>query len=294
MKCRIKSRHDVLSNWVSSDIVLLDGEIAVVDCGVQTRFKVGDGEKSFTQLPFVDQSQLSTKALYAEHVSQGIHASSAPYGLAAGAYLCADASFSQAFGYNSQTVSSDQYSFVWNGDDTKAIGDYYTSHGKGTFSINPLSGLSGFYLGEDNLAQILAENGSKTTIDDRICGVVDQTDLSIVKLNAEDYAQIVATSSMISNCLYVVESSCMNAYGQQLKNLAAPTDLSDATTKEYVDNAISNVEIPTDLSSFSNSPGYVKGAELAQLFSQVNNPKSSVNSLVETMTSVLNILKNLQ
>ena len=41
---------------------------------------------------------------------------------------------------------------------------------------------------------------------------------------------------MLSNELYIVSSDYINAYGEQLKNLAQPTDLSDATTKEYVDD----------------------------------------------------------
>jgi len=47
-----------------------------------------------------------------------------------------------------QVSSSHPYAFVWNGDDTRAIGDYYESHGKGTFNINALSGLSGIFIGE--------------------------------------------------------------------------------------------------------------------------------------------------
>ena len=79
-------------------------------------------------------------------MSQGLHASSVPYGFAAGAYLCANANFSQALGFGSHAISTDTYAFVWNGDDTRAIEDYYTSHGRGTFSVNPLSGLSVSFL----------------------------------------------------------------------------------------------------------------------------------------------------
>ena len=158
MQTRIKQRFDYLSNWIQNDIVLLQGELAVVDCESQIRFKIGDGVKSFTQLSFVDQNQLCTNWLVANTISQGLHASSIPYGFAAGAYLCANANFSQALGFDAQTPSSDTYSFVWNGDDTRAIGDYYQSHGKGTFSINPVNGLSGFYIGNKNLKTIIDEN----------------------------------------------------------------------------------------------------------------------------------------
>lgn len=79
-----------------------------------------------------------------------------PLGFAAGAYLSAGAHYSQVLGYDAQSLSSDLYSFVWNGDTSKRIDhyydpsmpeDYYSSHGIGSFSINPLSGLSGFYIG---------------------------------------------------------------------------------------------------------------------------------------------------
>lgn len=155
MQTRIKQRFDPLSSWNQNDIVLLRGELAVVDCGSQIRFKIGDGTKSFTQLPFVDQSQLCTHWIATDAISQGLHAKSVPYGFAAGAYLCANANFSQALGFDAQTISSDTYSFVWNGDDTRVIGDYYSSHGKGTFSLNPLSGTAGVFIGDESLSSLL-------------------------------------------------------------------------------------------------------------------------------------------
>ena len=41
---------------------------------------------------------------------------------------------------------------------------------------------------------------------------------------------------VLSNVVYVISSDYINAYGQQMKNLADPTDLSDAVTKGYVDS----------------------------------------------------------
>ena len=37
---------------------------------------------------------------------------------------------------------------------------------------------------------------------------------------------------MLSNELYIVSSDCVNAYGQQIKNLSAGTELSDAVNLE--------------------------------------------------------------
>ena len=47
----------------------------------------------------------------------------------------------------------------------------------------------------------------------------------------------------MSNAMYVVENNIVDAYGQQIKNVAAPTDLSDAATKGYVDNAVSSIDL---------------------------------------------------
>ena len=68
---------------------------------------------------------------------------------------------------------------------------------------------------------------------------------------------MLTSDALLSNCIYIVEDDHEDAYGQQIKNVAAPTDLSDAANKEYVDNAVGSITIPTDLSSFTNSPGYL-------------------------------------
>lgn len=57
LKTRIKWRRDTSANWTSNNPVLLDGEIIIVntDAG-ETRFKIGDGIKTYTQLPFQDEA----------------------------------------------------------------------------------------------------------------------------------------------------------------------------------------------------------------------------------------------
>ena len=53
---RIRNKRDTASNWTTNNPVLLDGEIILVDTADGTlRFKVGDGVKTFTQLPFTDE-----------------------------------------------------------------------------------------------------------------------------------------------------------------------------------------------------------------------------------------------
>lgn len=57
LKTRIKWRRDTSANWTSNNPVLLDGEVIVVDTDSgETRFKIGDGVKTYTQLPFEDEA----------------------------------------------------------------------------------------------------------------------------------------------------------------------------------------------------------------------------------------------
>ena len=44
---RTKQRFDTLANWESNNIVLLAGELAIVDCGNCIKFKVGNGLSTF-------------------------------------------------------------------------------------------------------------------------------------------------------------------------------------------------------------------------------------------------------
>ena len=50
-------KKDTAVNWTVNDPVLLNGEIILVDTDSgELRTKIGDGEKSYTQLPFTDEA----------------------------------------------------------------------------------------------------------------------------------------------------------------------------------------------------------------------------------------------
>lgn len=49
----------------------------------------------------------------------------------------------------------------------------------------------------------------------------------------------------------------LDAEGNRIRNIGSPSLSSDAANKQYVDNAVSSVHVPTDLSAFTNSPGYL-------------------------------------
>lgn len=69
---RIKFKRDTSSNWTSNNPKLLNGEIILVDTDSgELRAKVGDGVKSYTQLPFSDEV---IRNLITEHnVSETAH-----------------------------------------------------------------------------------------------------------------------------------------------------------------------------------------------------------------------------
>ena len=54
---RIKHKRDTAANWESANPTLLDGEIILVDTAAgDLRQKIGDGVKTYTQLPFTDEA----------------------------------------------------------------------------------------------------------------------------------------------------------------------------------------------------------------------------------------------
>lgn len=56
LNTRIKLKRDTSANWTSNNPVLLNGEIIIVDTAEgEVRFKIGDGSKTYTQLPFDDE-----------------------------------------------------------------------------------------------------------------------------------------------------------------------------------------------------------------------------------------------
>ena len=56
-QARVKHKRDTSANWTSNNPVLLDGEIILVDTAEgELRAKIGDGIKTYTQLPFSDEA----------------------------------------------------------------------------------------------------------------------------------------------------------------------------------------------------------------------------------------------
>lgn len=83
---------------------------------------------------------------------------------AEGSNTTASGDYSHTEGFKAQTKPDDKYAYSWNGEETRA--EPYVSHGKGTYNVNPEGGLSGFYIGEQKLSDVMAGKADKTALDD--------------------------------------------------------------------------------------------------------------------------------
>lgn len=171
---KIRLRKDTIDNWISVDPILHDGEVAiVVGSNGNENLKIGNGLSSFSQLPYLYQNEFSSTNIYAKNlssttlssssISQGYKAKASSTSLATGIMTEADSTFAVVHGIEAAVLSDDHYAFVWNGTNLEGIDDRYTSHGEGTFSINPVNGLSGLYIGEETLDQILQDTDGNVT-----------------------------------------------------------------------------------------------------------------------------------
>ena len=56
------------------------------------------------------------------------------------------------FGAGVSVTGTNSASFIWSGSETSP---WYGTHGKGTFNVNPIGGASGFFIGNENLIQVI-------------------------------------------------------------------------------------------------------------------------------------------
>ena len=101
----------------------------------------------------------ATKALGRASHSEGYNTT------AKGANSHAEGEGTQANGYAShasgmKAIATENFSFAWSGISSTTA---YSSHGQGTFNINPVSGISGFWIGKKNLGQYINEISSSIT-----------------------------------------------------------------------------------------------------------------------------------
>jgi hypothetical protein len=77
---RVKNKRDSVSNWTDKNPILLDGEVVVVDStDGESRFKIGDGTKHYSELLFQDeylQNAINNKAAIEAGVYTAVASSS--------------------------------------------------------------------------------------------------------------------------------------------------------------------------------------------------------------------------
>ena len=120
-----------------------------------------------------------------------------------------------------------------------------------------------------------------TSIDEKIYidGVQAKT-LSAIHISQDDFYQKVATSSILSNELYIVSSDYINAYDAQIRNVAEPTVSSDAATKNYVDTAVAGAA--ADVTELSGKVGELSSNALTGVV--LNGVDFTVDSNVATLS----------
>lgn len=108
--------------------------------------------------------------------------------------------------------------------------------------------------------------------------------LSVVKISKSEFdAKVGSGSPLQGNVLYVVDSNIIDAYGQQMKNLADPTELSDAANKKYVDDSLTatahvlSTDYNTKIDAITSDKSVVKQIELNGLTFDIVDNKATLN-----------------
>ena len=128
-----------------------------------------------------------------------------------------------------------------------------------------------------NVAQVKSYiNDLKTDIDENI-NILNEfvekkiyidgqySDLSILRVNSDEYHELVVNNQINNETLYIISSENINAYGERIENVATPISASDASNKEYVDNLgaeliekIDGIEMPSKISELENDTKFTK------------------------------------
>ena len=124
----------------------------------------GDGVRASGDHSHAEGSATTAFGDYS-HAEGSVTTAAGYYSHAEGVDTTAAGDCSHAEGVYAYTKEQDSFAFAWNGDlERLEMYDPYESHGEGTFNINPVGGLNGFYIGEQTLAAILANKADKADI----------------------------------------------------------------------------------------------------------------------------------
>lgn len=149
---RVKNKRDSVSNWTDKNPILLDGEVVVVDStDGESRFKIGDGTKHYSELPFQD-----------EYLQNAINNKAA---IEAGVYT-AVASSSDGVAYTSTVPGIGELSAGANISSARVSDSTVPANGSCTFSATANTGCAfeGWYSDESCTNLVSTENPYIATI----------------------------------------------------------------------------------------------------------------------------------
>lgn len=126
-------------------------------CSATADYSHAEGNKCSATADYSHAEGLQSSASgICSHAEGRSSTSAGSYAYANGFWAFANGDYSFALGYKVKTgedAKSGSRAFAWNGDAT--IEHYFSSHGEGSFNINPKGGVLGFYIGDLNLQQII-------------------------------------------------------------------------------------------------------------------------------------------
>ena len=202
INARIALKRDTSANWTNYNPVLLNGELILVDTAEgQLRAKIGDGIKTYTQLPFTDEA---LRAL----ITDVDNNNSAVVVTKNGESRLLDT-------FNIIKLTQEEYEEL-----------------KASNSLNP----DALYLtGGDGAGG----EGTQVVLSDLIAGTEPEnlSVLNIIRLSQEEYDALVTSDSLDPKAIYMTEA----ANGGNTDELKIYIDNADTTTlnsaKTYSDNA---------------------------------------------------------
>ena len=134
---------------------------------------------------------------------------------------------------------------------------------------------------------------SKIYIDD-----VSTESLCAIHCSMDKYYRRVIDGDVLSNELYILSGEYVNVYNRKIKYVDTPVDSSDATTKGYVDDAISKLstELSTQISALSNNISADVKRLSTELSTQIsalsNNISADLKCLSTEVIDVSTLLSN--
>ena len=149
---------------------------------------------------------------------------------------------------------------------------------------------------QNTISAIEASNGTSYLLNDVSKSSVSvdnvHADVNLQHISREDYAQLIVDNNVLSNTLYIVSGDYIETYGQQIKNVAPGTELSDAVNYEQLQSGLNTKQpagnyltaIPNDYKTYVqtktslSSDGYATVAYISSKLSTLLQDKTMPNN----------------